>query len=37
MDLRGRPEQSPSTQTRGIVAADGRRIWLDVFPDVTGP
>ena len=31
MDVRGRPQRGPSTQTRGIVA-DGRRIWLDVFP-----
>lgn len=35
MDLRGRPEAAPSTQTRGIVGADGRRIWVDVFPDVS--
>lgn len=37
MSLRGRPEARPSTQTRGITHADGRRVWLDVFPDVPTP
>jgi hypothetical protein len=31
MDLRGRPQASPSTQTRGIIDR-GRRLWVDVFP-----
>ena len=31
MDVRGRPQLRPSTQTRGIVE-EGRRIWVDVFP-----
>lgn len=31
MDVRGRPQERPSTQTRGIVG-EGRRIWVDVFP-----
>ena len=37
MDLRGRPEEHASTQTRGIVGPAGRRVWLDVFPDATAP
>ena len=36
MDLRGRPEAHASTQTRGIIAG-GKRIWLDVFPELSGP
>jgi hypothetical protein len=36
MNLRGRPEPHASTQTRGIVSPSGR-IWIDVFPDTTGP
>jgi len=37
MNLRGRPEAHASTQTRGIIGPHERRIWLDVFPDTTGP
>ncbi|HTF33558.1 MAG TPA: hypothetical protein VK714_07645 [Myxococcota bacterium] len=37
MDLRGRPQQQPSTQTRGVIDRDDRRIWLDVFPETSGP
>jgi hypothetical protein len=37
MDLRGRPQERPSTQTRGVINREGRRIWLDVFPETTGP
>jgi hypothetical protein len=36
MDLRGRPEAHASTQTRGVIR-QGKRIWVDVFPDTTGP
>jgi len=35
MDLRGRPELQASTQTRGIIGPNDKRIWIDVFPDVT--
>jgi hypothetical protein len=37
MDLRGRPEAHASTQTRGVIGPDGHRIWVDVFPETTGP
>jgi hypothetical protein len=37
MDLRGRPEPHASTQTRGVIGPHDRRIWVDVFPDTTGP
>jgi hypothetical protein len=37
MNLRGRPEAHASTQTRGIIGPGERRIWIDVFPDTTGP
>ena len=37
MDLRGRPEAHASTQTRGVIGPFGQRVWLDVFPDLTGP
>lgn len=32
MDLHGRREAAPSTQTRGVIDRHGHRIWLDVFP-----
>jgi hypothetical protein len=35
MDLRGRPEVAVSTQTRGVVDRQGRRVWIDVFPALT--
>lgn len=34
MDLRGRPQRAPSTQTRGVIDQLGHRFWLDVFPDL---
>ncbi len=37
MDLRGRPEVQASTQTRGMISRRGQRIWIDVFPETTGP
>jgi len=37
MDLVGRPQDSASTQTRGVISREGRRIWLDVFPETSGP
>jgi hypothetical protein len=37
MDLRGRPQEHASTQTRGVIDREGRRIWLDVFPETSGP
>jgi hypothetical protein len=37
MDLLGRPQERASTQTRGVVDRAGRRIWLDVFPETSGP
>ena len=36
MDVRGRPEDGPSTQTRGLLRGRRRRIWVDVFPETTG-
>ena len=33
MDLHGQAEAAPSTQTRGVINREGRRIWLDVFPN----
>jgi hypothetical protein len=35
MDLRGRAEAAPSTQTRGVIGPLGQRIWVDVFPDAS--
>lgn len=32
MDLHGQAERAPSTQTRGVINAEGRRIFVDVFP-----
>ena len=37
MDLRGRAELHASTQTRGVISPQGQRIWIDVFPETTGP
>ncbi|GAC1322305.1 MAG: hypothetical protein NVSMB25_17250 [Thermoleophilaceae bacterium] len=37
MSLSGRPQGSPDRDTRGYFSGDGRRFWLDVFPDVTLP
>ena len=37
MNLRGQPEAHASTQTRGIIGPFGQRLWVDVFPDTTGP
>jgi hypothetical protein len=37
MDLQGHPQERPSTQTRGVIDREGRRIWLDVFPETSGP
>jgi hypothetical protein len=37
MSLSGRPQSAPDRNTRGYVAADGSRHWLDVFGDVSAP
>ena len=37
MSLSGRPQTTPDRNTRGYFTADGKRVWLDVFPDVTVP
>lgn len=35
MSLSGLPQTAPDRDTRGYFDAAGRRVWLDVFPDVT--
>jgi len=37
MDLHGRPQSAPARTTRGYFRPDGKRVWLDVYPDVTLP
>src|SRR5206468_11948254 len=37
MSLSGRPQAAPDRNTRGYFTAAGKRVWLDVFPDVTVP
>jgi hypothetical protein len=37
MSLSGRPQSAPDRNTRGYFAAGGKRVWLDVFPDVKVP
>jgi len=37
MNVRGRAEAHASTQTRGLIGPFEHRIWLDVFPETTGP
>ncbi|MDX6642973.1 MAG: hypothetical protein QOD76_935, partial [Solirubrobacteraceae bacterium] len=37
MSLSGLPQQTPDRDTRGWFSADGRRHWLEVFPDVSAP
>jgi hypothetical protein len=34
MSLDGRPQARPDRDTRGYFDAQGRRVWLDVFPEV---
>jgi hypothetical protein len=34
MSLDGRPETAPDRNTRGYFDAAGKRVWLDVWPDV---
>ncbi len=36
MDLLGRPQKTPDRNTRGYFDAQGRRHWLDVFPNIKG-
>jgi hypothetical protein len=36
MDVRGQPQDGPSTQTRGVIIGGRHRVWVDVFPDTTG-
>jgi len=31
--LDGRSQSAPDRDTRGYIAANGSRVWLDVFPD----
>jgi hypothetical protein len=35
MSLSGLPQTAPDRDTRGYFDGSGRRVWLDVFPDVT--
>ncbi|MGZ4351506.1 MAG: hypothetical protein ACXVRX_13390, partial [Solirubrobacteraceae bacterium] len=35
MSLSGLPQTAPDRDTRGYFDAAGRRVWLDVFPDLT--
>jgi hypothetical protein len=35
MSLDGRPQSVPDRNTRGYFDAAGKRVWLDVWPDVT--
>jgi hypothetical protein len=37
MSLSGLPQTRPDRDTRGYLDARGRRVWLNVFPDVTLP
>ncbi len=37
MSLSGLPQASPDRDTRGYVDGSGRRVWLDVFPDISPP
>jgi hypothetical protein len=37
MSLSGRPQSAPDRNTRGYFAPGGKRVWLDVFPDVKVP
>jgi hypothetical protein len=37
MSLQGRPQSTPDRNTRGYFEADGRRVWVDVYPDVQLP
>jgi hypothetical protein len=37
MSLSGRPQSVPDRNTRGYFDAAGKRVWLDVFPNVTVP
>jgi len=37
MNLHGQPQAKPDRNTRGFILASGKRMWLDVFPDVTLP
>ena len=37
MALDGRPQSTPDRNTRGYFDATGKRVWLEVFPDVTVP
>jgi hypothetical protein len=36
MDVRGQPQDGPSTQTRGVIIGGRHRVWVDVFPGTTG-
>jgi hypothetical protein len=36
MNLFGRPQSTPDRNTRGYFDAQGKRHWLDVFPDISG-
>ena len=37
MSLSGRPQSAPDRNTRGYFTAAGKRVWLDVFPNVAVP
>jgi hypothetical protein len=37
MSLSGRPQSAPDRNTRGYIAGDGSRHWLEVFDDVAAP
>ena len=37
MNLHGRPQTKPDRNTRGYMLATGKRVWVDVFPDVKLP
>ena len=37
MSLSGRPQSDPDRNTRGYFTVAGKRVWLDVFPEVTLP
>ena len=37
MNLHGRPQMTPDRNTRGYVLANGKHVWLDVYPDVKLP
>jgi hypothetical protein len=36
MSLSGLPQRRPDRDTRGYIDRRGRRVWLDVFPDLAG-